>query len=80
MASKKLADYPRAGLLQPPTIVPGIDTLDVSTVDLTWLGHSYVATEIQVIEDINKLILYNDPPRRRSRVLPATDGPYWVLR
>lgn len=80
IASKKLSDFPRAGLLQPPTVVPGIDTLDVSTVDLTWLGHSYVATEIQVIEDINKLILHNDPPQRRSRVLPATDGPYWVLR
>lgn len=79
-ASKKLADFPRAGLLQPPIIIPGIDTLDVSSVDLTWLGHSYVATEIQVIADMHDLILHNAPPKKRSRVLPSVDGSYWVIR
>ena len=79
VASRKLAEFPRAGLLPPAVVVPGIDTLDVSAVNLTFLGHSYVANEIQVLEDMNKLILHGDPPRKRSRVQPADNGA-WFLR
>ena len=33
----------RVGFFPPLTIVPGIDTIQVSGVDLSWLGHGYVA-------------------------------------
>lgn len=79
-ASRKLADFPRAGLLPPPTIVQGVDTLDVSSVNLTVLGHSFVADEISVLEDMNKLIFHNEPPAKRTRVLRDPSGSHWMLR
>ena len=79
-ASSRLAEFPRAGLLPPPTLVPGIDTLDVSAVNLTLLGHSYVADEISVLEDMHTLIIRSQPPPLRTRVHQAADGPYWMLR
>lgn len=80
-ASRKLAAHQRAGAMPPPTIVPGIDTLDVTSVNMTLLGHSYVANEIAVLEDMHKLIAHNDPPRKRTRIAPKSSalGAYWVL-
>ena len=75
--SKGLADYPRAGLVPPATVVSGIDTLDVSDVNLTLLGHAFVADEIVVLEDMGHLVTRNAPPRMRPRVRPAQD--FWCL-
>jgi hypothetical protein len=60
-------------------VIPDIDTLDVSSVNLTLLGHSYVADEIPVLEDMNKLIFHNNPPNKRTRIRSAGNGTYWVL-
>lgn len=79
ISSRTLADFPRAGLLPPPMVIPDIDTLDVSSVNLTLLGHSYVADEIPVLEDMNKLIFHNNPPNKRTRIRSAGNGTYWVL-
>ncbi len=80
VASRKLADFPRAGLLPPATIVDGIDTVDVSKADLTWLGHSYVADELTVLRDMHELMAHNAPPAKRNHLKPAADDPrYWVL-
>jgi len=81
-ASAKLAAFQRAGSMPPPTIISGLDTLDVSSVNLSFLGHSYIAGEIAVLEDISKILLHNDPPTRRTRLTPMKFGSsiYWVLQ
>lgn len=79
-ASSKLASLQRAGGLPPVTVVKGIDTLDVSEVNLTLLGHSYVADELTVLEDMHTLISSGQAPAKRYRVRPVAAGDYWQLR
>src|SRR5258707_9782843 len=44
-ASRWLHTFPRAGLLPPIVVVPGIDTINVTNADLTALGPAYDDTE-----------------------------------
>ncbi len=78
-ASKTLSDYPRAGLLPPPMILPKMDTIDVSSADLSLLGHSYVAEEIDVLLDMYRLITDNRSPRERPNISPVQNGRYWKM-
>jgi esterase/lipase superfamily enzyme len=80
--SQKLAkDRRRVGLLPPPTIVPNVDTMDVSKVNLTWLGHAFVANEVAVLRDMGALIHQDCPPARRVGVksVQLGDQTYWQL-
>jgi len=61
-------DAPRAGFLPPVTIVEGIDTVEVSQMDLTLLGHSYYGGAEGVLYDMHELLMYNSPPQRRTRL------------
>ena len=57
-ASKKFHDYARAGESGPNLIVVnGIDTVDVTAIDTSFLGHSYVADNVSVITDIYGLLV-----------------------
>jgi len=78
--SKGIAKFPRAGLLPPIMRVTGIDSLDVSSVNLSFLGHAFVASELAVLEDMHKLITQNAPPGKRTRITPVDGGLSWVLR
>lgn len=74
-------DRSRVGYNPPITVVKGIDTVDVSDVDLTWLGHGYFADIRTLLEDMNQLLHYNTPPSdRQNRLKPATAGNYWIMR
>ncbi|HKB41739.1 MAG TPA: alpha/beta hydrolase, partial [Gemmataceae bacterium] len=69
---------PRAGYAQPPRLEPlvvsGIDTVDVTHMDLSWLGHSTFATARAVLTDLYQ-ILWNDlPPDRRNLRLHQPPG------
>ena len=56
-ASKTVHDFPRAGESGTNIVlVKGIDTIDVSSLDTDFLGHSYVAENSSVISDIFHLI------------------------
>jgi esterase/lipase superfamily enzyme len=64
-ASHWLHDFPRAGLMPPTLVLPGIDTVNVTNVDLTMLGHGYVADARGVLNDMHALIRYGAPPSQR---------------
>ena len=68
--SEFLHYYDRVGYYPPIMIFPGIDTAQVSNIDLTLLGHDYYATAEAVIHDIFDLMRSNLPPNRRIRLLP----------
>src|ERR1700682_765312 len=64
-ASRWIHSFPRAGLLPPIMIVPGIDTINVTNSDLSMLGHGYVAESRDVLQDMHKLIAEGSPPDAR---------------
>ena len=81
-ASRWLHDFARAGLLPPIMIVPGIDTINVTNVDLTTLGHGYVADARDVLEDMHQLLAYDAPPDRRFALRQSetdTGERYWII-
>ena len=73
---------PRAGLAPPITIAPGIDTVHVANVDLTLLGHGYVAEAREVLTDIHQLLVFDAAPEERMGLSLAQDEgqPYWIIR
>ena len=81
-ASHWLHDYPRAGLVPPVLVVPGIDTINVSNLDLTLLGHGYVAEARDVLQDMHRLIREGSPPERRfglRRETTPEGATYWMV-
>ncbi len=81
-ASRWLHDYPRAGLMPPVTIAPGIDTVNAVNADLTLLGHGYVAEARDVICDMHALIRHGAAPERRFglRAVATERGErYWLI-
>ena len=83
LASKKAhGGDPRAGESVPIVVVPGIDTVDASGIDvsLLGLGHSYFAETKLVLDDINLLLTADKPPAERSlREQLEGAGKYWKL-
>lgn len=79
MASRKLAPgHGRAGLRPPIVMVDGIDTVDVSHTNLTFLGHAFVSSEVAVLADMHNLIFYNEAPGQRVNMQRQTG--YWKLQ
>jgi len=77
-----LHDYPRAGYTPPVMVTQGIDTIEVSNIDLTFLGHGYYAAARDLLHDMHDLILHNSPPVSRVGLVKA-DAPggqlYWQI-
>jgi esterase/lipase superfamily enzyme/Tfp pilus assembly protein PilF len=73
--------YPRAGHVPPITVVPGIDTVEISDVDVSLMGHGYFAEVRDLLEDIYVLISEGTPPPRDGLVpTQAPDGKqYWRM-
>ncbi len=81
-ASHWLHDFPRVGLMPPVFVAPGIDTVNVANVDLTRLGHGYVAEARSVLQDMHELIVRGAPPLQRFGLLPAEapdGGRFWII-
>ena len=80
--SKQLHGYRRAGdsgdgLL----VIPGIDTIDVSSVDTSLLGHSYYGDNHTVLQDLWDLLHEAKPPAQRPWLHAKELGKlmYWVF-
>ncbi len=80
--SKQIHGYPRAGdsgngLL----VIPGMDTIDVSTIDTSLIGHSYYGSNSTVLDDLLDLLHESKPPEKRPWLHPMQLGRmmYWVF-
>ena len=64
------------------TLLDGVDTVEVSKVDLTFLGHGYYAEARTLLNDMYLLLRHNQlPPRIGLDKTPAEGGgTYWVIR
>jgi esterase/lipase superfamily enzyme len=81
-ASFRLHAFPRVGLIPPILVVPGIDTINVTNVDLSLMGHGYVADARDVLNDMHALIARGTPPDGRFglREASAEQGErYWLI-
>ena len=74
-ASTIIHDHNRAGFYPPVTLVKGIDTIKVSKIDLTILGHSYFGDTKAVLYDMHNLIRNNLKPNERIRLRPEPSPP-----
>jgi esterase/lipase superfamily enzyme len=81
-SSKLLGDGPRAGLTPPITIVPSIDTVQVTQFNLFDFGHGYWAQARELIGDIYQLMRYGAaPPRAFLTEQTTTDkDQFWLLQ
>jgi len=80
--SKKVHGYPRAGDSGSGLVIlPGIDTIDVSSVDTSLLGHSYYGSNGTVLADLLDLLHDTKPPLQRRWLRPMQLGSllYWVF-
>jgi esterase/lipase superfamily enzyme len=78
--SRLLHGASRIGFTPPVALVEGIDTVNVTNVDLTVLGHGYVASARPVMVDIYDLIKYGSDPDDRATLRRCADEdgrPYW---
>lgn len=82
VVSKQVHGYARAGDSgEGLVVVPGMDTIDVSAVDSSLLGHSYYGSNRTVLADLFDLIRQGKPANQRPWLQSASrDGlAYWVF-
>ena len=81
--SKQVHGYPRAGDTgEGLVVIPGIETIDVSAVDTSLLGHNYYGDNATVISDMIDLVRNSKSANERSWLETAhlDDLLYWVFR
>ena len=69
-ASHWIHQFDRVGYAPPVTVVDGIDTVEVTGLDLSILGHGYFAEAHGVLYDMYHLLGQNTDPRSRIRLHP----------
>ncbi len=80
--SKLMHGYPRAGESGADVVVvPGIETIDVSGIDLSLLGHSYYGDNESMLRDLYDVVRHRLPaPQRELLTLRRLgDLVYWQL-
>ncbi len=70
-ASKSLHGNPRAG--EPLLLIPGVDTIDASSVDTNFLGHSYFSENWPLLADISSILSKDESPATRFGLLEMGD-------
>jgi esterase/lipase superfamily enzyme len=79
-ASRAVHGLKRAG--EPLLIIPGLDTIDASSVDTDFFGHSYFSSTLPLLTDINSILIDDKPAD--ERVLLETkehsDGTYYTFK
>ena len=81
--SKRLHGYARAGDSGAElVVVKGLDTIDVSNVDTSLLGHSYYGSNDTVLTDMFYILTEPKPASERRWLAPVSLGrlTYWVFQ
>ena len=79
IASKGLHSEARAGDAWKPVLIDGIETVDCSRVDLTFMGHSYFGSNTDVLGDLFMLVKEDRPASKRPHLDRKKQGKraYW---
>ncbi|MGH2360330.1 MAG: alpha/beta hydrolase, partial [bacterium] len=76
-------DAPRAGESgEGVLVVPEMDTVDVSAVSESFIGHTYFGISRPVLADVYELLHNNSPPEKRFGLfqVKSPEGDYWAFR
>lgn len=75
------AGQQRAGDAVDPLVMPGVETIDCSTIDFSFMGHSYYGDNLDVLTDLFNVIKEDQPAASRSHLSErSTDGQtHWVF-
>jgi esterase/lipase superfamily enzyme len=78
--SKRFHGYPRLG--ETTLVIEGIDTIDASAVDTSFIGHSYYGENRSILSDIFWLLKSNKPPTDRFGIKVIQQGAsiYYAFR
>lgn len=82
-ASQLVHRGPRAGDAgRGLVVIPGIDTIDVTSIDTSLWGHTYYGSSDPVLRDMSLLLMQSAPPGQRLWLAPAElEGlPYWIFQ
>lgn len=82
-ASKEIHGYPRAGdSTQGVVVVKGVETIDASNVDTSFLGHSYFVETTSILSDMFSLMKHNKRAGERFglRGIDTKEGRYWEFK
>ncbi|QDS93491.1 MraY-like glycosyltransferase [Roseimaritima multifibrata] len=82
VASKQVHGYPRAGESGTEiVVVPGVETIDVSGIDLSLLGHSYYGDSESILRDLYQIVRDGLPASQRTALVARQLGAntYWEL-
>jgi len=80
--SEQLHAYPRAGDSGSRVVVyPGVDTIDATDVDASFLGHNYYGENLAIMTDLDALLNDDMPASERPglQAEDADDGGYWLM-
>ena len=80
IASKQVHGYPRAGESGVNVVVvPGVETIDVSGLDLSLLGHSYYGNNESMLRDLYQVVRTRLRAPDRNTLIPLRQGDltYW---
>lgn len=83
IASQKIHRYPRAGESgKSLVVVKGIETIDATDVDTSFVGHSYFAESTSVLSDIFYIVQGKLRAKDRFGLQEAQNeaGPYWRFK
>ncbi|WON73531.1 alpha/beta hydrolase [Nitrosospira sp. Is2] len=83
MMSKKVNGYPRAGDSgRGLVIAPGIETIDATNTDTSFIGHSYYAERRSILADMFYVIMEGRRADDRFGLekIKTRRGPYWIFR
>lgn len=63
-------------------VILGVDTIDASSVDTSFTGHSYYADSKSILFDLFNLLRHGKPPDERFGLLPREQNGlrYWEFR
>ncbi len=74
--SQAVHGAPRAGMAGTSIITrPGLDTIDMSSVEADMLGHNYYAADAGAIYDLFRLLWRGEPPPQRCGMSARTGAP-----
>jgi esterase/lipase superfamily enzyme len=82
-SKKYQGNYPRAGHTGDGiVIVEGIDSIDASEVDTSFIGHFYYGDNDSVLSDLFYLLKDSKPPGKRFGLIPkvCSEGKYWAFK
>ena len=83
VASKSVHGYPRAGDSGGGLVLlPGIETIDATGTDTSFLAHSYFAETNPVLMDLSALVVNRQRAEQRAGLLRVNTqgGNYWVFK